>query len=269
MLTSHVQSLVCYDPETFLKVFCRRQACLRVIHHDIVSHNCLCPKIVTASLRPCIQGPHVCVCVEVAGMQAFVWYLCQWLLDLCLGKGFSFCFFFFPLARRSCPEDKFHICLSEKNMGGVSWWQKWSRAALLQPRLLLNTPNWGEEDTKCLQPSCFTCHTRCVVPCRGEEVNAGQAIGSFSAAGTAPWSSCLPKMELVQSCIPYWKRVFPGFWESFCSSGLVRSNSSISSSYLLFFPSLLAFCLLINRAFFPLSSISINFLLVGWDCWNP
>lgn len=120
MLTSHVQSLVCYDPETFLKVFCRRQACLRVIHHDIVSHNCLCPKIVTASLRPCIQGPHVCVCVEVAGMQAFVWYLCQWLLDLCLGKGFSFCFFFFSLGSEKLPWGQIpHLPVWKKHGGGI------------------------------------------------------------------------------------------------------------------------------------------------------
>lgn len=64
-------------------MLCRRQACLKVFHHDIVSHNNLCPKIVTVSLSPCIQGPHVPVCVEAACAQAFVWYLCQWLGNPC------------------------------------------------------------------------------------------------------------------------------------------------------------------------------------------
>lgn len=53
-------------------MLCRRQACLRVIHHDIVSHNLLCPKIITASLRPCIQDPHVPMCVKAASAQAFM-----------------------------------------------------------------------------------------------------------------------------------------------------------------------------------------------------
>lgn len=69
---------------------------------------------------------------------------------------------------------------------GASCWQKWSRAAPLQTKLLLNALSWGEEGTEWLQPSSFTCHTRCAVPGHGEEVNAGQAVGSLSAAGTAP-----------------------------------------------------------------------------------
>lgn len=135
----------------------------------------------------------------------------------------------------SCLEDKFHSCLSEKKMG-ASHWQKWSRALLLQLKLLLNVPGWREEDPEWLQHSCFTCHTGCIVPHSGE-VNAGQDFTYSSAAGTARGSSSLPKTELVQSFIPYPEWVLPGFWVYLFFSGLVRSNRLISSSYLLFSPS--------------------------------
>lgn len=50
----------------------------------------------------------------------------------------------------------------------------------------------------------------------------------------------------------------------------MRSNSLISRSYLHLFPCLVGI-LFVNKpvGFFSLRSISIHFLLVERDCWNP